>query len=384
VRGLPEKYRTALELVYFDGLTHAEAADVLGRPKGTVDSLVKRGLDRLRGPLTQLGPPAVVLGGLPNLDAASPRIEAALKAATGAVAAARAGWLGLWKVSAAALALAAAGVVSAVATRPAPVPSARPPKADPPAAAAALEPTLADDNLRRLNDILPRMVAALKTLAVGGGEVTVLEATAFDTRVKAYFEIRHNSPVLTNGRPTRTLFVFDTHTREAHIDSDPESNGHWRKVDPDKPIVLTLPDSLFGKRGLTLPGLTTAVAVLKELPADPRGPAESVARNQKVREAVAEYLGPWLWHGDPARPAEVRLGGSKVEVWHAWIDALAHSVEYDRIVPAAVGLRREINLHDAPSGHRMKLSPDGRRLQMFWPDDWYTRPPGWTPPARRP
>jgi hypothetical protein len=32
----------------------------------------------------------------------------------------------------------------------------------------------------------------------------------------------------------------------------------------------------------------------------------------------------------------------------------------------------------------MKLSPDGRRLQMFWPDDWYTRPPGWEPPARKP
>jgi RNA polymerase sigma-70 factor (ECF subfamily) len=52
---LSEPERLCVSLCYGAGLSHAEAADVLNAPLGTVKSHVKRGLDRLRA---RLSPPA--------------------------------------------------------------------------------------------------------------------------------------------------------------------------------------------------------------------------------------------------------------------------------------------------------------------------------------
>ena len=48
LRRLPEKYRTPLVLKYFEYLSLEEIAAILGRPVGTVKSLVHRGLAKLR------------------------------------------------------------------------------------------------------------------------------------------------------------------------------------------------------------------------------------------------------------------------------------------------------------------------------------------------
>jgi RNA polymerase sigma-70 factor (ECF subfamily) len=45
---LPEKYRTPITLRYFEYLSMDEIAAILGRPVGTVKSLVHRGIARLR------------------------------------------------------------------------------------------------------------------------------------------------------------------------------------------------------------------------------------------------------------------------------------------------------------------------------------------------
>ena len=45
---LPERQRTAIVLRYYEDLSEAETADVMGCPKGTVKSLVSRGIERLR------------------------------------------------------------------------------------------------------------------------------------------------------------------------------------------------------------------------------------------------------------------------------------------------------------------------------------------------
>jgi len=45
---LPVDYQVAIELFYFEGLAVAEIAEVLGRPAGTIKSLLSRGRDLLR------------------------------------------------------------------------------------------------------------------------------------------------------------------------------------------------------------------------------------------------------------------------------------------------------------------------------------------------
>jgi RNA polymerase sigma factor (sigma-70 family) len=51
LKGLNATERMCISLCYGAGLSHAEAAEVLNAPLGTVKSHVKRGLDKLRGRL---------------------------------------------------------------------------------------------------------------------------------------------------------------------------------------------------------------------------------------------------------------------------------------------------------------------------------------------
>jgi len=50
---LPLKYQEAIALRYFEEKTVAEVAEILGKPEGTVKSLVSRGLERLRAVIEQ-------------------------------------------------------------------------------------------------------------------------------------------------------------------------------------------------------------------------------------------------------------------------------------------------------------------------------------------
>jgi RNA polymerase sigma factor (sigma-70 family) len=52
---LPEKYRAPLEMCYFDGRTHADAAREIGLPRGSMAKRIGEGLDRLRERLVDRG-----------------------------------------------------------------------------------------------------------------------------------------------------------------------------------------------------------------------------------------------------------------------------------------------------------------------------------------
>jgi RNA polymerase sigma-70 factor, ECF subfamily len=52
---LPERYQTVLALRYFEAMSLAETADVLGKRIGTVKSLIHRGLERLKRQLEAAG-----------------------------------------------------------------------------------------------------------------------------------------------------------------------------------------------------------------------------------------------------------------------------------------------------------------------------------------
>jgi RNA polymerase sigma-70 factor (sigma-E family) len=49
LQSLPERQRTAIVLRFYEDLSEASTAEVMGCPVGTVKSLVSRGLERLRG-----------------------------------------------------------------------------------------------------------------------------------------------------------------------------------------------------------------------------------------------------------------------------------------------------------------------------------------------
>lgn len=55
VAALPAGMRTVVELIFFEGLTHAEVAGRIGEPLGTIKARARRGLLRLRTLLRRVG-----------------------------------------------------------------------------------------------------------------------------------------------------------------------------------------------------------------------------------------------------------------------------------------------------------------------------------------
>lgn len=85
---LPEKYRAAVVLCYFEGLTHEQAAGQLGWPIGTVRSRLAGARDRLRPRLTRRGlaPSAGFLAASAAAEGTSAIVPPALAAATVGIA----------------------------------------------------------------------------------------------------------------------------------------------------------------------------------------------------------------------------------------------------------------------------------------------------------
>jgi len=52
---LPEEQRQALELAYFEGLSHSEIAERTSQPLGTVKTRVRLGMEKLEALLEDLG-----------------------------------------------------------------------------------------------------------------------------------------------------------------------------------------------------------------------------------------------------------------------------------------------------------------------------------------
>jgi RNA polymerase sigma factor (sigma-70 family) len=84
VARLPDRYRLPFVLCYLEGKTNEEAAELLGWPKGTVQSRLSRGRERLRTRLTRRGlaPTGAVLAALLSQTAAQSVVPAALAEAT--------------------------------------------------------------------------------------------------------------------------------------------------------------------------------------------------------------------------------------------------------------------------------------------------------------
>jgi RNA polymerase sigma factor (sigma-70 family) len=307
VAKLPDRYRRAIELVYFDGLTHAEAAEVLGRPKGTIDSLVSRALVRLSAPLQRIGPAAVVLGMATGAEAVPSRcVAATMSAVTAGVApAVLRGWPVGWVAAIALLGLSGVGVSLGIARTSAGFPQ---PTDDPagPVRVRGVEvappaaPSLQQVNRRRATDIAAKVEAAIQGIARGKGALKLVGVDAFDTRVRIRFA--GQLWVLIRHPRTRLDLVYDTENGDYNVYIDYAADGKWRWVNPGRPIVL---GTFFGKDlTIPLPALGEAYKVLATIPADPRAEADVAADVAKLRERFAALDGMWR---DPKSGGMIRF-----------------------------------------------------------------------------
>jgi RNA polymerase sigma factor (sigma-70 family) len=314
---LPERLRLPIELVYLDGMTHAEAANALNWPKGTVDSYVRRGLARMRPVLIRAGVPAVGLGavglGLPAKAVPPDWVASAVAGATRLpipLPPSRLALIVHRYLSPTGLAVAsAAGITVAVGWTHCPkavlAPVRLPPSLVVP---AAVVESLPEQNLRLLRtDIGPKVCAALGPLGPADQAITLIEADAYDSRVKCVVEGCLQPRVPGAGTKSRLAFYFDTGTRRTHVYYDRAADGNWKSIDLEKPVILAKFPKLKLEWTMKVAELTAAVKAFDDIPRDPRAEAEVATRRAALRERLNDYAGKWFYDGDSKQVCRVEI-----------------------------------------------------------------------------
>lgn len=282
--GLPDRYRRPIELVYWDGLTHAEAAVALGWTKGTVDSYVARGLKRMRGRAGRLGlttvgatlttalarPAAALGGGLVDRLVLSVWAGASSPPAppVGAV-----GWK--WAATVAAVGTAAgAGLWWAADRRPDPPPAPRP-------ALVAPAETLQAKNFRILQaEVVQPLLDVFQRALPSDNPVAAAEVRTFGSEVE--LEIRPARPV-PNYMPSRLRLRYCTFRRQLVAAEIDFRTGGWRTLNLPRLISTGVPNPLapFTPIVVTTQGAAddrwdAVRKAFDRLPADDRAEAEQL------------------------------------------------------------------------------------------------------------
>jgi RNA polymerase sigma factor (sigma-70 family) len=282
---LPERERQAVELVYLEGMTHDEAADVLGWSRGSVGTYVQRGLDRLRrAPGLREGAAGAVLAvaleaaRAPALspERAAAMADAVLAAADSTVAAAGAWWPSPRKVLAGLGLLtgvaAAVGVWWAGAGRPpGPPPQLPPPPAVPPAPAETLQAR----NLRIVRDeIADPLRDILQAFYPPDNPVRLAGVRAFGSEVEVEFRASRPPPAPVLAARLRGRYCV--YRRRLVVHGRPAGEDRWYWMNPAKPLALPIPLP-FGPRAELVRGreaFAAAERLFDRLPPDPRAEAE--------------------------------------------------------------------------------------------------------------
>jgi hypothetical protein len=367
-------------------MTHAEAARALGLPKGTVDSSVARGLSRLRAAAGRLGLAGVLaaVGGVEAVLASRARavppgwVGAAVRAAAAAVPL-RAGPLAVARAYAAtrpvgrvvlagAVGFACAGLGVALTRGPDPTPPA-------PSAVRTADPpgpveTLQARNRRVLEaETLPRVVDALRPLALNGGQARVARLAVHDFRALFDVELRHTDAPL-GVTASRFRILLDTRTGGCSVIFDPLGKGEYRAITLDRPIILLRVPELGIEWVLRSEPLDRAVAVLGSFPPDTRAHDAAARHAESVRVALARYRGTWLYHGNAALRSSFDPGpgaGPDDPLSIPGVNGQVHPTPFQMVVEPDGRLRQWSR--DAA----FTLTDGGRRLELPGTDEWWVR-----------
>lgn len=278
---LPDRYRRPIELVYWQGLTHAEAAAALGWPKGTVDSYVAQGLKRLRAESLKLGLPALTLGVIlaRPANAVSEAVLSHLAQtswAAGCVPELAGPWWLSWKTLAAGV-LGAGLVVGGLARREGF--EVRPPiAATPVVSPSPVVESLQERNARIATDELaPQLRELLQRFYQPPHQVGVVRVQAVGSEVEVEFRVNPPVPAVT-GLATRLRGRYCMVLRRLSVYGQPDGVTRWYPMDRDKPIALkiTIP---FGPQVEIVRGRDEFAASEKlfaKLPSDDRAEPDQI------------------------------------------------------------------------------------------------------------
>lgn len=276
---LSREQREAVALVFFEGLDRQVAARVLGIHRDTLSARLDAALGRLQ---KLVSAPAVVAsagaagvcGALsarpigPSVVRLGELAERALATAAGRVSR-------LGRVAAAFAVLAgAAGITLAAWPRPeppAPVADTRQ-SADP-----VKEETLQAKNVRLARElVVPLVIPQLESLLPKNNSVELVDVRGFGSKVEC--EFRTTRPLL-GKKPAAVRYRYCVLRRWVEADSDLSGTGNWKRIDPDRPIVISIDiPGLIYKDAAIGRGQAAAIRqAFDQLPGDERAERESIA-----------------------------------------------------------------------------------------------------------
>lgn len=367
---LPHEEREAVALHFFEGLDKQDAAATLGIDRDTVAARLNRALAHLQKLIP--APTGILVGGalaVPTaLTARPPALSAARLGELVAAAWAKAapsGWP-LAKVAAvaAAIVLGSGLAVGGWALSLGPTPH---PETSPPPAVTRQVPESFGQKHRRLahDDVVPKLLEALRGLAYGNGEVALDTLDQYDTRLDITIVFKHRDEKRP-GWVSRARFVHDLDSKRTLVWLDEDGKGRYRPVDKVKTIVLAENPITGARLTTTFPPLTRSLEILASLPADERTAAIAADFRARLRQAMTPYLGTWYYQSDPARKCTIQMldtGPRMIDdrtFWHDGFEAYRFTSD---------GRIEGILFH----GLRIDFNPDARRIDYGLTGEWWAR-----------
>jgi RNA polymerase sigma factor (sigma-70 family) len=366
---LPRHHQDAVSRVFFEGQTRQDAARELGIHRDTLTDWLNVALGRLE---RWLRPQTVLaVGGMVSLPAvleAAPLLPSPARLSELAEAAwvkAAASGSALWKL-AAALLVGLVGIGGA--TLAASTWRGSPGGASVPVQPAEVPETLEARNRRVLEtDTLPQVVEALQPLALNGGPMRVTHLEVHDFR--AQFAIEPRPAEGAKGVAAMRFRIFlDTRTGHCSVHCDPRGRDEYRALNLDKPIIIRLPEWNV-EFGVPVAALTTAVAILREFPPDPRAAKAAELHTKALRSALVPYCGVWRFHGEQAKRYKfaTRLPDGPD-------DPVSIPLPHGTATATPVQLTLEPDGRVGQWGQPpFTLTNGGRRLEIPGTEDWWSR-----------